>query len=711
MTGNNPRRARIAALGACAVAAQTLFVRELLGMVTGTELVLGLALASWLIWIGAGGLIGGRLPRPERAFPVLSAALAFLVPVVVILIRAGRSVIVDPPGSIPGAAQAAALLVISMAPFGLLYGAVYNAASEVIRDPEGSPSSGISAAYILEAAGALAGGTVLSIAVLAFLTQMEAAFAVSAAVIAVFLATSRKGRRAAWALAFLAAAAGLALSPRIDRAGMSLVFRGYGIRDIIPSRYAELVAAEIGEEISVFSGGALLATLPDPEGAGERAHVPLLTHPAPSRVLMIGGGAGGGAEAALSHPGVTSVSWIELDATLPATLRKLAGGQPGAGTGNLIAGDGRKALEGTERYELIAIDVPAPVNLRYNRYFTAEAFRAARGALAPGGVLTVRHASSENFLSDANADVLSAVRETLLAAFTHVETVPGGTALFAASDRPIDIGKMTERLAGRGLEGRLLSLDSLPWRISDERRSSLEASLDGAERLVNTDMHPALVPRELLLHAEKAGVKTPRWAAGLLGIPAWIIPLVMVACVVFAGAAVRGGSAARAGVFVTGMCGMTVQVSVMLAWQVSTGVLYHWLVLLTALFMAGIAAGAVIAGRRAVRARSLHLVMAAAALAVPLLLKAPAEFGAGFFALSAAGGILTGAYYRRVVDAFWTGRGGDPPALFYSWDMFGACAGALVAGTILFPLCGLAWTALAAAGMHIASALLIARRF
>ena len=151
MRDRNHRRARVIVLGACAVCAQTLFIRELLGVVTGTELVLGLALSSWLFWIGAGGLLGGRILRPgsasiEKAFGGLSLSLAFSVPLIVLMIRLGRSVLVDPPGSIPDILPAAGFILVATAPFGLLYGAVYNSASAVMKDPRVGISAGISSA-------------------------------------------------------------------------------------------------------------------------------------------------------------------------------------------------------------------------------------------------------------------------------------------------------------------------------------------------------------------------------------------------------------------------------------------------------------------------------------------------------------------------------------------------------------------------------------
>jgi len=292
-----------------------------------------------------------------------------------------------------------------------------------------------------------------------------------------------------------------------------------------------------------------------------------------------------------------------------------------------------------------------------------------------------------------------------------MDMVPGDDVFFIASDSPVDAGMIPERLVQRGLAGRLLTLDELPWRMSEERVASLDEALDRETGMIDTDARPSLVPQELILNADRAGERIPAGLADVLDMPPWALPAVLAVIVMAAGlAAGTKERAARAGIFITGMCGMTVQVAVMLAYQVYSGVLYYTLAIITALFMAGASLGAMLAKGGGMRISSLHLMMAGAALLVPVLMAVPIPGGAGFLAVSAAGGLLTGAYYRRVVDEAWTGEGGAPAALFYSWDMFGACAGGILAGTLLFPVSGIAWTAAAAAAAHAVSSVLIARR-
>ena len=89
------RPVHVISLGCCAIAAQTLFVREMMALFSGTEFVLGVLMAGWLLWIGLGGLTLSRLAlRAGRPAPTVFARLAFLaavvVPLTIVLVRLGR---------------------------------------------------------------------------------------------------------------------------------------------------------------------------------------------------------------------------------------------------------------------------------------------------------------------------------------------------------------------------------------------------------------------------------------------------------------------------------------------------------------------------------------------------------------------------------------------------------------------------------------------
>ena len=91
------------------------------------------------------------------------------------------------------------------------------------------------------------------------------------------------------------------MAPGVDRSLVAARFPGERILAMQPSRYGLLAVVARGEQRAFFHDGVLLFTSEDELAAEETTHLPLLLHPRPRRVLMVGGGLGGGLALALEH--------------------------------------------------------------------------------------------------------------------------------------------------------------------------------------------------------------------------------------------------------------------------------------------------------------------------------------------------------------------------------------------------------------------------
>jgi spermidine synthase len=122
-------------------------------------------------------------------------------------------------------------------------------------------------------------------------------------------------------------------------------------------------------------------------------HPAALAHARPRSALVIGGGDGGSAEELLKHPSIEVVHVAELDgAVVTASKAHLARVHRGAFDEprlRLTVGDGLAYLRTTTaRYDLAFMDLTDPVGPSLELY-TPATFALARGALAPGGALTL----------------------------------------------------------------------------------------------------------------------------------------------------------------------------------------------------------------------------------------------------------------------------------------------------------------------------------
>lgn len=150
------------------------------------------------------------------------------------------------------------------------------------------------------------------------------------------------------------------------------------------------------------------------------AHVPLLAHPAPRRVLIIGGGDGGLLEEALKHP-LEAAVMVEIDRDVVDVTRRLLPQIPGRAFEDprtqLHVADGiRFVAETTERFDVILVDSTDPKGPAVG-LFALPFYEAARARLGRQGVIAVQSGSPLY-----QQDLIRMVRANLGAVFPHVAT-------------------------------------------------------------------------------------------------------------------------------------------------------------------------------------------------------------------------------------------------------------------------------------------------
>lgn len=727
----------VLAFGLLSVCAQSIFIREMLSLFSGTEFIIGVLIASWLFWVGVGGAFGGRifkglLVRSFSKFRILIITVSLFVPLTTILIRLARGYIVSSPGELPPFVPSLAICFAAMGPVAFSVGLIYGAASRWWKEKAGSISAGVSWVYIYEAAGSVAGGLLLSLALLRIFTQFQASFLTAALVILVVSHPYEDRRKAVWGVLIVSASVlfMLFLAQRIDLLSVGRLFPGFEVEKHGSSKYGEIAAVSKEGAVSYFSGGDRVMTIPDRYAAEESIHIPLLAHPEPVSILVIGGGLGEEIREAVKHPSVERIDCVQLDATLLELVSDVTGNQairPLEADDlklNIIIEDGRRYLKGTaKKYDLIIVNAPDPLNLKLNRYYTEEFFDLAGHRLLDGGILSISHSSSENFISVEQSRVLRSLRRSLAKAFENVTLLPGDTVYFLAGPKVVSTDAMIGRISERGIEARYITKEYLAHRLSGERIDFLLSSVEARNGVMeNSDALPALTSYELLLEFSREGLTEEAKIGWILLRKRWyfISAIALVLILIFA----CSGSekAAKLDVWSVGSAGFLFQISVLLSYQSFSGYLYNGIVLLTALFMAGVSSGTLFAIKwsksRFLNPFLTHILFILLTMLNLLWVRAESGSRIGFAAASAlfyaasfGGGFLTGIFYRSVVSSVLEKLEGSEPAVFYAWDMFGACVGGLLGGVVLYPLSGMTGLSGFVIFMHAAGIFLLTARW
>ena len=749
-------RAVLTLAGFSAVIGQIVLMRELIVVFNGNEISVGMTLAMWLLWTAAGSSVGSRIaPGQNNARGIVAALeclLAASLPPTIWAVRASKAFFQTVPGELAGPVPMLLTSLICLSVFCILSGCLFVVAARFYAH-EHSVSAGVasSSAYLFEAAGSALGGILASVVLLRLLDSFQIATIVALlnlGMAAILLVGGKRKRVMAVTLVGICLAIPLVIyvAPPLDRSSETRLWRGFRLLESRNSIYGNLAVTETVNIRSIYDNGVILASVPDAAAAEEAVHYALLEHPAPKKVLLIGGGASGSIAQALKHPTVERVDYVELDpAIIDMTKRLLlAHSSPLVSDDrvHLHYADGRLYLKTTlDRFDAIILDLPDPQTAQLNRFYTVEFFRSASEHLAAGGVFALQLRASEDYISPDRAEFLRCIRRTLREVFPYVLAIPGETIHFFGALRPglltDDPQVLISRLKARNLQTLYVREYFIPFRMMPDRMAQLRDVLRPLPATpVNRDFEPIAYYFDVVLWSAQFKLGYSGWfhGAAVVGFAriaegGFAVLLLIALLLAYVPARERRARASAAFCMAaTGFTLMALQIFLLLGFQSVYGYVYHQLAILIAMFMAGIALGSWLGMRRA-RTSALPALRAMAtaqfllALSGPALIflvrllseisSATATFLAvqvAFPALAVLGGML-GGYQFPVATRIYLGDSSPKANMgaLYALDLLGGCVGALLLSNYLIPVFGFWKTAWLSVAVNLAPALLATR--
>lgn len=175
------------------------------------------------------------------------------------------------------------------------------------------------------------------------------------------------------------------------------------------------------------------------------AHVPLLTHPAPRQVLVIGGGDGGTIREVVKHPAVEQAEMVEIDGLvvevskkyLPEISEALLREDPKL---RLQIGDGIQHMkEAQNKYDVIIVDCSDPIGPGEG-LFTPEFYQDVYKALKEDG-LFVQQTESPFYHQPLLRRLFSDIRSLFPITRTYLASIPlypGGLHCFTLGSKRYD---------------------------------------------------------------------------------------------------------------------------------------------------------------------------------------------------------------------------------------------------------------------------------
>ena len=708
----------LALIGFTAAIAQIVLMRELMVVFCGNEISLGLMLGSWLFWTAVGSGIAGRFARePRRLMAGLEALVALALPATILAVRASRAALATVPGESlgPGPMLLGSLATLSL--FCVLSGALFAAGSRLYGDDVATSTGSV---YLLEALGSAAGGMLAGLVLVRYVAPLEIALGLgllNLLAAASLVIRSRLARGAAMgALAGIAVLLALPFGiPRLEAVSLERFWRGFHLVADRNSVYGNLAVVRTDGVSSLYENGLDLFNVPDPAAAEEAVHYALLEHFWPRSLLLIGGGVNGSLAEALKHASLERIDYVELD---PAILDLFPiRNDPRV---HVHVTDGRLFLKTTaSTFDVIIVNLPDPQTAQLNRFYTLEFFREAARKLTGSGVLALRLTAAEDYISPELAAFLRSIYKTLRAVFPEVTAIPGENVLFFGARRKGVLAAGSEellaRLRARRLKTSYVREYYIPFRMMPDRMADLDRQIEPRpETPVNRDFAPVAYYFDVALWSSRFNHGYRDLFGAMAGVDfRWLAAAAGTLLLVLAAKKRRPRTAAACCTAAMGFTLIGLEMLLLLAFQAIYGYVYQQLAVIIAAFMAGMALGSWLALRAPAKRgiRTLVFLEAGAAIA-PLLLYAVFEAvaqatgGQLLFPALALGCGMLGGYEFPVASRIFCARN---PGTLYALDLAGSCLGAVLFSVYLIPVFGFLRTAVLAAMVSLAPAVMAMR--
>ncbi len=677
--------------GAASVVTQTLLIREALALFSGNEIVSGVLLCFWLLWAGTGSIIFSRIQLradPRMVYAVLLIVLPVLSVLSLCFIRIAPRVFGLPLGEVIDLGKVVITSMLTLGPICLVFGALFPAASRILAPAK---------VYFFEGLGAFCGGVLVSFVMISLLPPFGILLLM---VIVVWISILYLLHRVR--LLFLPLLL-LAVLPAVHPVEMSFRRMQMGTGDLIglaESRYGAIAVTQTGGQCNFYTNGLYDFSYPDLYSSEEAVHYVMLMHSDPRSVLLIGGGIGGCVDELLKHPGVESVTYVELDPLLFRMGEEYLGSNlRGRERLSLVFGDARYHVKRTaERYDVVIVNLPDPVNAQIDRFYTAEFFEETRRILNPGGLVSVRITAPSDIISPLYGQLLRTIQNTLASSYEHIIVLPVAKMTFIVSDAALASEGISDtldaRIVARNLDLTYVRDYYYRYALSDERMEYVRTRIAASTGHTNRDLKPVCYYFTSILWGGIVSPAVRKVFVGLFGLAPvlFFLPLLLVFFFY------RRRSIIYLSVLAVGASEISAEVILIVLFQVFYGYVYGWIGAIVASYMLGLAAGVLVVlkipslkTRPVDNLMKIELSLAVhLAFVIALALLRPPVTSVAIAILVFAAGLLGGMHFPLGLAAL-QDRGAG---IVYGVDLIGSSIGALATAVVLVPLLGIVQTLL-----------------
>ncbi len=676
----------ITALGISSIITQIIAIREFFGVFYGNELVFGIILANWLLLTGIGAYLGKYMKKGKISWLIISQLLISVLPFFhIIVIRELRNTIFL-SGELIGIVEIFFSSLFILMPYCLVSGFLLTLACHLYSLKK--DSSAIGKVYFMDSIGDILGGILFSFVFVYLLNVFQIVFFlfvvnIIASMALAFFIKKKMMVVAIFLLAFVVLAGFFSfdlnkVSRERQYIGQELVFQ----RD---TPYGNLVVTKTLDQYNFYENGITLFTTEDVIRNEETVHYAMVQVENASRVLLISGGVSGTIDEILKYN--VSLDYVELDQLIVELGRRYTKNLDDPRV-RIINMDGRLFVRNTkDRYDAVIVDLPDPSTAQLNRFYTVEFFKEIKRILKKNGIFSLSMSGGVNYLGAEVRKLNSVLYNSLSEHFGKVIVIPGERNIFIASESGLSYN-IAGLIEDKGIETSYVNGFYLKGRLTNDRINYVKKSLDpGAE--VNKDFNPISYYYHLLYWVRHFRLDSTLFFITLIGL--LVFYLSRLKAISFA-------------VFSSGFAASSLEVVILIGFQVLYGYAYHQIAIIITAFMMGLATGSYYMNRRLEDMGKKELVnieysISFYSIMLPFV----------FIFLSKAGNVVLVYFLSRLIMPLFTfliaalvgmefplasklsfkGKIGETAGRLYNADLIGAAIGALLVSSLLIPLIGI----------------------
>jgi len=484
-------------------------------------------------------------------------------------------------------------------------------------------------------------------------------------------------------------------------------WRPFNIRSFQESPFLSLSVVEYDNNLTIFGDSEPLWTFGVAEKAEELMHFALTSHPAPKSVLLVGICPADLVKEVFRHPSIDSLTSVQPDKILDRVVRKSADDQSNFPKCRTVFADPLVYLRNCpEKFDVIILNEPPPVNAQWNRYYTTDFFAKVYQHLNPCGIFSIQLSGSETFLSDDHIRFLKIIENSLRTIFPFTTWIPGETIHLLVSNQPIstDLSMFSKQIRLRNLKTFYFRDYFLTDRLNPERIEFLESRIRTCdETAINRINTPIGFYFDTILWDQRTGgwLKPVFQILKHFHIRSIFVGWFILSAMPFISLLRKKNPILinRLTMFMLGFIGMSLESALIIVYQSRIGALYFGIVFLTLFFMIGSGLGSIwISPRFLERLHFVKILLLCTTILIAgsflLTIFASAAIMTGFwiYLILLLAGICVGALFPRLTlssqrsnNQFLASASGT----MYAWDTFGAALGAYLTSGIFIPIWGI----------------------